>query len=353
MKRLAYLLSRMKWSTFAMLLLGAILVPSRTSRAGLTLQSSSGTSFYSLVNTSSPGPSNFAFNTANGELLAAGGGLPQLGALGSPPNQFSSQNTLVPSFTTNATNVPGSFGTASTQIYAATSGQEGGFTTQGGLFWSITTSVADNLGTSSSLASLSFSTATATFTNNGTGSVTLTPAAILSVTGTIGSGAGSYVAAGLFTTFSTTIGGVTHAPITIDPIVLAANNASGNAVRIASTGGASNEFGSLNVAGSRVNGTGTGFNPSSVTLNVGDSITISSALTLISDPNSSIGIVSGLPLGFPTDPSFVPMFGVFADALGAPVIPEPSSIVLLSIGMTMPGVWAALRRRRLSTSIGS
>ena len=206
------LLSTMKWSTYAMLLLGAILVPSRTSRAGLTLQSSSGNSFYSLVTTTSPGPSNFAFNTANGELIAPGGGLAPVGCPGSPPNQFLSQNSLVPSFTTNATNVPNSFGTASTQIYAATSGQEGGFTTQGGLFWSITTSVADNLGTSSSLASLSFSTATATFTNTGTGSVTLTPAAILSVTGTIGSGAGSYVAAGLYTTFSTTIGGVTHAP---------------------------------------------------------------------------------------------------------------------------------------------
>ena len=101
----------------------------------------------------------------------------------------------------------------------------------------------------------------------------------------------------------------------------------------------------MNVAGSRVSGTGTGFNPSNVTLNMGDSITISSALTLISDPQSSIGIVSGLPLGFPQDPNnpgfpdpnFVPMFGVFADAAGAPSVPEPSSIVLLSIGADHAG----------------
>src|SRR4051794_2085005 len=84
---------RTKWLTLATILLGTILSTSRTARAALTLGPSSGTSLYAVANTISPGPPTALFNPANGELLAPGGGLPQLAALTNPV-QFTSQSPI-------------------------------------------------------------------------------------------------------------------------------------------------------------------------------------------------------------------------------------------------------------------
>lgn len=350
------------WLTITTIVLGTILTSSIPARAGLTLTASSGTSFYGVSTTSTTAvpPSDPVFNTSNGQLLYPGGGLPQLGALlGGSPTQYSTQSTLNPQFTTNATtnpnspigNIPANFGIASTQIYAATSGHQGGFTTQGGVFWTVRTTIADSLGAIGGLASVSFSTASATFTNNTASAITVTPAAILNVVGTIGTNPGSYVAAGLYSsyTLANDFGGFSTTPL--DSVVLAANL---SGVKIAATGMLLNEFGSINVAGGKVSGTGTSFNPTPVSLLSGQSITINASLTLISDPDSSLGIVEGLPLNFPSDPnnpgqpdpSFVPMFGVFANSTPQGSVPEPSTMVLLGSGLAISGLWARLRRGR-------
>jgi hypothetical protein len=336
-----------RWLKLATILVATFLSTSRTSWAGLTLTSSTASSFYSVA-TTGPGGPNAVFNPANNELLAPGGGLPALGAL-TGTQQFQSV-TPPPGtpllFTTNSTTnpasqvgfVPTTFGTATTQIYTATSGQEGGFTTQGGLFWSTRTSIADNLGGVTNAASISFSTASATYTNKnalGTQPIMVTPGAILNVMGTLGAGAGSYVAAGLYTTYSLNGGSAN----VLDQVVLAGNN---SGVRIATTGGKLNEFGAAIVAGNSFLGLGTSSNGAQVAVGAGQSITINGYLTLYSDPGSTLNLASGFPPFFPNDPSFIPDFGVFADA--PEVVPEPASVVLLGAGLALASVWVRSRR---------
>jgi hypothetical protein len=95
-----------------------------------------------------------------------------------------------------------------------------------------------------------------------------------------------------------------------------------------------------------VSGTGSTFNlGGQITLVPGESITLSAVLTLISDPGSFIAISSGLAPGFPTDPSFVPVFGINADAQPL-AVPEPSTIMLLGAGLTMAGLWGRKSGRR-------
>jgi hypothetical protein len=232
-------------------------------------------------------------------------------------------------------------------MYSSTSGSEGSSTPKGGVFWSVNTTIADNLGSNSTnppLASVSLSIAKAIFTNTGTTNVRVTPGSIISVIGTLGTDSRSFVAAGLSSSYTLSGGGVTTTTTTLNPIVLAASRTLST---IATYGTDPNGAASVTVAGGKVFGTGSTFNlGGQITLVPGESIAISAILTLISDPGSFIGISNGFAPGFPTDPSFVPDFGVNADA---PIlIPEPSTIALLGIGVTMSGFWArrSSRRRR-------
>jgi PEP-CTERM motif len=329
------------------LVIGVFLSSEKTSEAALTLDSSVGTISYGIfsttLNTNSP-----AFS--NSMLIYPGGGLPVLteGALSQ-----NSSSALSPFFFSNATTNPGSpvgsvppiYGNATTEVYTSTSGQQGGFTTQGGVFWSLRTSLADNL-PSVTLSSVMFSTASSTFTNNTGGNISLNPGAILSVTGSLGRLDGSsYVAAGLATSFTVFGAGVPTSSTLLDPIILATN---GHGTNIATTGTGPHEFASLTVSGNRLTGTATSFGTSSITLISGESITIAAALTLISDPGSSIGLTTDLTPGFPSGPQFVPTFGAFADSRS--VVPEPSTIVLLGGGLAMAGLWTRSNRRRTLTT---
>ena len=208
------------------------------------------------------------------------------------------------------------------------------------MFWSLNTALMDNL-PSVTEASVTYSTATSTFTNHTGGNVTITPGSILSIKGVLGRLNGSsYVAAGLASSFSVFGGGVASSFTALDPIILATN---GDGTNIASKGPGPNEFASLIVQGNQLSGTGTSLGQSAITLVNGESITISAALTLISDPGSSLGISTDLGPGFPSGQQYVPTFGAFASAPAA--VPEPSTLLLLGGGLAMAGLWNRSNRR--------
>ena len=295
---------KMKKMMFATIVLWMIVSTSQTTKAGLTLNSSSGTDSYAIYSTTTPG-TGAAFS--NNMLVNPGGtGFPSLtGPLGDSPSQSNSATTLSPYFLTSATTnsnapggyVPSSFGTSTTETYTATSGQQGTLTTQGGVFWSLRTNLADNL-SSPNLASVSFSMATASFTNNSGSSITITPGAILSISGSLGTNtSSSFIAAGLTSSITLSGGGLSSPQTTnLDNIILAANGAGSI---VASKGSGANEVANVGIVGNSVSGTGTSLDPNSVTLVNGESISITAYLTLISDPGSSINVSDGLPPGFP------------------------------------------------------
>ena len=352
MNVLKHLPHERKIPMFAVILLGTIVLSSGTSRAGLTLESSSGTIEFALNTISSTAVQGSPQYNGDGSLASPGGGYPKLtGLLGDSSYQFASTDTISPNFTSTATTnsssptgfVPSDYGTAATEVYAAVSGSQGSSTNKGGVFWTTTTTLADNLEAGSGLASVSLSTATAMFTNTGSGNLRLTPGALLSVNGTLGSGSTSFVAAGLSSSFTLSGAGVTTSTTALDSITLAAGRSFSS---IASYGNDPNGAASLTSAGGIVSGTGSTFNlGGQITLLPGESITISAVLTLISDPESSIGISSGLSPGFPTDPSFIPTFGISADSPPA-LVPEPSTIVLLGAGLAAAGLWTRSKRHR-------
>ena len=316
------------------------------SDAGLTLVSSSGSISYGVYSTSNGSGPSFV----NNMLVNPGGGLPVLGSLTST-SQSATASSLSPSFALTATTnpnsptgfVPSNFGTATTQIYTASSGNRGGFTTQGGIYWTSNTGLADGLTPGAGFASVSFSTASATFVNNMSTAISFTPGALLSITGTLGGADGkSYIAAGLSSSYTINDGESTSTS-PLDSIILATNKL----VTINSTGTNINEYASISVLpGLKVSGAGTSLSNSIVTLGVGQSITISSALTLISDPGSSINISTDLPSGFPTDPQFLPDFGVAANSAPVAAVPEPSTIVLMGSGLAIAGLWSRSSRRK-------
>ena len=202
--------------------------------------------------------------------------------------------------------------------------------TQGGVYWSLATTLSDNLASGSALASVSFSTATATYTNNGQNSVTITPGSLMSIAGTLGNST-SFIAAGLSTSITTTYGENTTTTA-LDPIILA----SGFGVNIASKGSNSSDYASVTVSGNIVTGSACNLS-SSMTILSGESITVTSYMTLISDPGSTIGITDALPPGLTT----IPDFGSFSSSPLITAVPEPSTVVLMGSGLAFAGWWGA------------
>jgi len=315
----------------------AVAAASKPADAGLTLVSSSATVKYSLYNTS--GAAGSPVFDSTGLLITPGGGFPILDGVtpGNPTQTGSgplSPALVVQSVTGDSGNsVPPAFGTAATAIFAQGAGQQGPVTTQGGIFWGTATRLMDGLQPADvGLASVSYSTATSTFTNNTAAAISINPGALLSVQGTVGGSAGSYVAAGLASSFELS-GSPTE--VVNAGIVLAANAAG---LTFGSAGTHPGDAIAIRYDDNRLFATGnSSFLSRPVSVGVGQSITISATLTLISDPMSEISISSGLAPGFPPVAT-LPDFGAFAG--GTPfsaAVPEPATIVMLALGMAIAG----------------
>ncbi len=366
-------------------LVTAALVPASPSMAGITLSSSSAVSYFAL-DTSTPSNAGslpiFVNQLGNGDMLTAGSGLAQIATV-STAVAASSTGTMLPApptgFSVNSnslTGLPSEYGTATTSIYAAATGQQGASTPQGGIFFNAGTSLADNLSPGDTThASVASSTGIATFTNNSSSLVILNPGTVgaaLSVVGTVNTNTGGSVEAGL-STFITLSGTDYSKPLTyqLDSIALGAGQLSVNdgvvggptISPLASTisplaltglipGGFNlsnpyfldgQEAASASYSNGQLTGTGSVFDPYAIDLGTGDAITITSYLTLISDPGSSIALSDSL------DPNFtgqIPGFGAFAGA-----VPEPSSLVMLGAGMAGVAAWSRRQRRRTSAGI--
>ena len=89
------------------------------------------------------------------------------------------------------------------------------------------------------------------------------------------------------------------------------------------------------------------FGGSSIQVGAQQTITITAMLTLLSDPMSSISIVSSLAPGFPPDGP-MPDFGAFVGGPQAEAVPEPSTIAMLGLGLASVGAWRVRARGRRS-----
>jgi hypothetical protein len=296
-----------------------------------------------------------------GAMLTPGNGIPILTGAPITPFQTVTATTLSPAFNATSTTtsnpagngVPTQFGTSTTNILASVAGQEGGFTSQGGVFWNATNSLADNLTQADQMllprAAVSVSTGFATFTNNTGSDVFVLPGVLLSVTGTIGSSTGSYAAAGLAVSYTLSMGGESLGTTQLDSVAMAGNTVGAFATTGIQPNGSINPSNPNSAASATLSakglltGTATSFAPSIVDLKNGESIEILGVLTLISDPGSSINVTSGLDPGFSSS-NLLPDFG----AVAAVAVPEPSTIVLLATGLASAAAWSRLSRRRAS-----
>jgi hypothetical protein len=336
MKDFPRTMSKTRGFSLGLLILTAGLSSTGSVEAGLSYQSSNASVTYSVYNTGSQSGVG-TFNNS-GMLTYSGGGLPSLTtqvANSSQSFSTSSNSSLTPlSFVTTPTTTPSDFGSATTDIYSGYSGSQGGKVTQGGVYWSLATTLSDNLASGAAMASVSFSTASATYTNFGLNAVTITPGSLLSIAGTLGS-SDSFIAAGLTT--SITIGyGEDSTTTALDPIILA----SGFGVNIASKGSNTSDYASVTVSGNSVTGSASNL-ASSMTIYSGESITVTSSLTLISDPGSTIGITDALPPGLTN----IPDFGSFSSS-PLLAVPEPSTVVLMGSGLVFLGFWGRSKRQR-------
>jgi hypothetical protein len=333
-------------AALAAFLATAILGPVQSSFAGLTLTSSSGSADFGVYTTYFPSIGSSTFK-ADGSLQSPGFGLPTLNALAAGlPSQSSSPGFLTPYYTASSVTtsnpsgngVPTVFGTSATEMSATGTGQ-GTLLPQGGILWSTRTNLSDKL-TAPDEASVSIFFASATFKNNTGSTVDLaqgTFGTLLNIKGTLGSTTdGSYIAAGLSSTYQLS---VNTGPTQLDGVVLAGQGSSG----FASTGTATGDATSAGFHNGVLSGTATSYASTDVLVASGQSITLTSTLTLITDPFSSIAIDTTL------DPGFIgslPMFGVTASA--APLTPEPSTVLMLASGLALSGLWARCRCRRPS-----
>jgi hypothetical protein len=239
--------------------------------------------------------------------------------------------------------VPTVFGTSATEMSATGTGQ-GTLLPQGGILWSSRTNLSDKL-TAANEASVSIFFASATYKNNTGSTVDLaqgTFGTLLNIKGTLGSTTdGSYIAAGLSSTYQ--LSGTTMAT-QLTGVVLAGQGTTG----FSSTGTATGDATSAGFHSGVLSGTATSYASTDVMVASGQSITLTSTLTLITDPFSSISIDTDLDPGFGGS---LPLFGVTASA--APIAPEPSTVLMLASGLAVTGFWARCRRRRQRPSLNS
>ena len=300
-------------SRVALAILAAVVFgQARSSFAGLTLMSSSGSATFGVYTTFIPeeNPSTFK---ADGSLQAPGFGLPVLNSLMSGlANQSVGSGSLVPGFTaistTNdnpaANGVPTVFGTSATEMFASGTGQ-GALLPQGGILWSTKTNLSDKL-TAPNEASVSIFYATATFKNTTLTTVDLaqgTFGTLLNIKGTLGSTTdGSYIAAGLSSTYQVT--GSSQAT-QIDGVVLAGQGTSA----FSSTGLVVGDAHHSQFTAGVFSGTASAYAGSDVMVGAHQSITLTATLTLITDPFSSITVDTDLDPGYCGS---LPTFGVSA-----------------------------------------
>jgi hypothetical protein len=329
--------AKARWLLLTTSVLVSFLAVQGSADAGLlTLQNSSSNVTYSVYTTTTTA-SGSNFND-NGMLIYPGNNLPALNTLLSGSSQsYSSNGSIASGFTTSVTEGPAHFGSATNQDFAGSSTSQGSFTTQGGVAWSNKTKLTDDLPAGSNEASVLFSTASATYVNNSSGIVSITPGAVLNIAGTLaaysGSGPSPYIAAALTTTFTIVSDGGTTT-INLSPIILASNGTSS-----VYTSGSGN-FAYLTSYEGSLTGNGTILG-NTLSLYSGDTITITSDLTLISDPGSTIGVSDIIPSNDPA----LPDFGSFASA-DPQIVPEPSTIALMGCGLAIVGFWTRSNRRR-------
>ena len=179
-------------------------------------------------------------------------------------------------------------------------------------------------------ALLSITTATATFLVVG-GATNVSVGVFLDAAGFVNGPAGSYVAVGLNSVFTSS------APVFDGPeqFQLAAAFA-GSGTEIVPPG-ANFNTGENAPAGYDFEVIASQVDPNTITLSAGDTITITSTLTLVADPASQIEL-------FPTNTNLsLPLLGVFA---GGPVsgdgnnlaVPEPATVISLLFALPMAGL---------------
>ncbi len=343
-----------------MALLAAFLAPAHRAMADtiplLTFVSSSGSITYETLSLGPPLGGGPQFNTTSnsplfplGSLITPGGLFPSL----VPPGASNPAETLSGSLnrglsfnaTTQATDpnapLPASYGSGTTAIGIRTSlvqGVSGPQPTQGSANFLAGTGVTDALPPGSTVASVSISTAFITFKNNTLSAINVNPGALLSVKGTVGGSAGSFVAASLFTIINP---GSNQDRTSVSPIVIAA----GSPGTQATPGTLALDSASASFSNGMLTGTGSSVDPISIVVAAGASITIEGILTLVADPGSSISITSSLAAGYSYNgPS--PTIGITAGGLDAAAVPEPATAVLLGLGVALAGLAARSAKGR-------
>lgn len=211
------------------------------------------------------------------------------------------------------------FGAAAIEAQAAVSkaGTNQGANLRGtGVFFNSTSFTTSS--SAPNVASVSIATATSVFQNNGS-TVQARPGSVLSVTTTLGSITdGSYTAAGLVSTLTVQNPGVAPVAFDLGRLVMAYRGPGSEINMTADTTNPNKATGLLSLA-----------LPGSITLMNGGRITLTSTITLISDPDSFIAITD------PTQDQMagldLPDFGVYAGDIFA--VPEPSPPVLAAVGL--------------------
>jgi hypothetical protein len=299
---------------FGLIMLG-LSSPPAARGASLTIQpGSSGSIQFSTYNLSGTSTSP-SFNS-NGLLLSAGNGYQKLGSVNVPGTPTTGSIFPAP---LNATSNSPDF-SARTTIDASTSTQTGASSSpKAGVFFA-PNSISDNQG-SPGAASVSFSTAEVMIKNTGTTPITGLLGDAISVAGSVNNTQG-FVEAAITGTYSVNGG----AALNFNPLIVAFN-------------GTSNSFvDSLNpsdnsvLTSTAINANGLSFsaafstlvlpgNPL-LTLQAGDTLTITAAVTLISGQGS----ISFMP--YPESLDILSDFGPF----GVTAVPEPASLIPFLVG---------------------